>query len=97
LDVRSRRHLFTPQQYDVIPHRDTLKVEVPFYWGKRVFTVTYRAGFADRPEDIPLALQQAVLSTMAYIYENRGSEGQEPLSFQRIQPWIQYHRTFNLG
>ena len=98
LEVKIRKRVLTPDQYEVVPYHDTFKIESPFQWTKRVFTVIYRAGFGDRGEDVPLALYQAVLSALAYIYENRGEGAdQGPPLFGRIQPWIQYHRTYHLG
>lgn len=97
LEVRSKRRIFDRDEYVVQDYRWTKKVETPFYWGKRTLTVTYTAGFGETPEEIPPALTQAVLSTVAYLYENRGVPQEKQVPFPHVQPWIQYYRTFELG
>ena len=93
--IRVKRRILRPSEYEVEPYRSSLRIKIPFVWGRVPLTVVYWAGFGDRPEDVPLALRHAVMTTLAHIYENRSTTS--VLGFPPVEPWIQYHRRMALG
>jgi uncharacterized phiE125 gp8 family phage protein len=97
LEVKSKRGILEPKEYLWRRHRDTVVLETPFFWGIRTLTITYRAGFGDTPEDVPPTLRYAVLTTLAYLYENRPTPEGPGWGVPSIEPWIQYHRRVHLA
>ncbi len=95
LEVRTKRRVLQPREYEIYDYRGSKCVEIPFVWERRTLTVTYQAGFGTSPDEIPLALHQAVPTTVAHLYENRFSD-EKTVPFPRVQPWIQYHRTYQI-
>lgn len=94
LSVRTRlRALVEGTDYKILNRSHTKAIEIPFRWRRQSITVTYEAGFGEGPEEVPLTLRQAVLSTVAYLYENR--DAKLPLH-PPVDPWIAYYRELML-
>ena len=91
-----RGKVLAPEAYQVNQAHGRTTVEVPFSWKKGPLAVTYEAGYGDDFQDIPLSLQQAVLTTIACLYKNRTCNKVEGLSLGAL-PWIQYHRTYHMS
>jgi uncharacterized phiE125 gp8 family phage protein len=99
LEVRTKRKILAPKDFEIHSKRGKTEIHIPFAWEKRTFTVVYLAGFGETPEDLPLALQHAVLTTVGYLYENRldSQDIRKKNVSQGIQPWIHYHRTLEMA
>lgn len=97
-EVKVGRKTLAQNEYTRIDHLGKTKLELPFSWNRRAVSVTYTAGFGTDPKDVPDALKQAIMSTVTYIYENRypTMPGQNQ-AFQCAQPWIQYHRSYQMA
>lgn len=61
-----------------------------------VLSVKYVTGYGDDPQAIPETLRNTVLTTLAYLYENRGEQKITKQEQPHLMPWIQYHRTYHL-
>jgi uncharacterized phiE125 gp8 family phage protein len=45
----------------------------PYHRGFASFVISGKAGYGDSPDDIPLPLKTAIMTTLALIYEKRGA------------------------
>jgi uncharacterized phiE125 gp8 family phage protein len=95
LEVKLKGKKLNPDQYTVTHAHGRTSIEVPFTWQKNSLCVTYKTGYGPALKDIPPTLYQAVLTTLAYLYENRSPQGTEAPS-TTVTPWIQYHRYYHM-
>jgi uncharacterized phiE125 gp8 family phage protein len=95
IEVRNKKGILDPKQYCIEDHRGTKKVILDFEWNRKPITVRYTAGFGEDPEDVPSAIKHAIFTTIEHIYENR-FDGVHKAPYKTIQPWIQYHRTYQM-
>lgn len=56
----------------------------PTHRGFASFIVTFKAGYGDAGSDVPDLIKQAILQTIAHLYENRGAQEGIPAA-RRIQ------------
>lgn len=95
LEVKSAGKVLKEKDYTVSHVRQTKRISMPFSWNTAKVSVTYTAGFGDKPSDIPETLRHTVMSTVTYIYENRYPTQQN--CYQAVQPWIAYNRSYGMA
>lgn len=97
LNVKAGSKTLEPNQYEITDHQSTKKITVPTFYSRRHISITYRAGFGTTSADLPETLKQAVMSTVLYIYENRYDLTPKASVAQTMDPWIHYHRTYQMA
>ena len=96
LEVKAGKKTLQENNYEITDHQNTKRIIVPLVHTRRSISVTYIAGFGESPDDLPMTLKQAVMSTVLYIYENRYSLNSSQTYHNTAQPWIHYHRTYQM-
>lgn len=94
LEVKLKGVVLNEQQYALVDHNGRFHLEIPSA-GTGTVSVKYTTGYGEDPKDIPETLKNTVLTTLAYLYENRGEKKISP-SNGHVAPWIQYHRDYHL-
>jgi uncharacterized phiE125 gp8 family phage protein len=97
-EVKVRGKILTAEQYTLDPAKGFFTLEQPlFRRSSTKVTVTYEAGFGENPEAIPEAIRNAILTAIAYLYENRDNAEPKISLSGAIKPWIQYHKEYHLA
>jgi uncharacterized phiE125 gp8 family phage protein len=97
VEVRSKRRVLQESEYTITHHGSTQKVSLPFSWKNTAISVTYWAGFGETALEISDSIKNAIMTTVAYMYENHLQPSNNSSPYQAIQPWIQYHRTYQVA
>ena len=98
LKVAFRGKKIPETSYDVSNHNGRCKVflkDLHGFYLKGTLAVEYQTGYGKTAQDIPQTLKNTVLTTLAYLYENRG-EASLPVSPVRPMPWVSYHQNYHL-
>lgn len=94
IEVKYHKKILSEGEYEVEPKGDSLQITVPFRWKSPDVEITYRSGFGDHADDVPKALQHAVLGTIEYLYENKGDL--KALEHQTA-PWLRAYRCYRVS
>ena len=82
----------TQDKYILLPE-DTLYCMTPLYSvTPSGIVITYTAGYGDTPQSVPRDIRQAILITVAGLYENRETGGVSPEARELLKPY----RVFQL-
>ncbi|MGL5784832.1 MAG: head-tail connector protein [Alphaproteobacteria bacterium] len=98
IEVKVKGKLLRADQYHLDMAKGFIALELPlFKRSSTKATVTYEAGFGENPDDIPEAIRNAILTAIAYLYENRDNSEPKLSLSTAIKPWIQYHKEYHLA
>lgn len=95
LEVRYNGKELLEGKYEFFDRNGRPGIQVLFPVSEGVLFVRYITGYGEDPKDIPETLKNTILTTLAYLYENRGEE-KNPKNESQKDPWIQYHRNYHL-
>ncbi|MGL4371416.1 MAG: head-tail connector protein [Alphaproteobacteria bacterium] len=97
-EVKVKGKILEAEHYSLDMAKGFIALELPlFRRSSTKVTVTYKAGFGEKPEDIPEAIRNAILTAIAYLYENRDNAEPKLSLSAAIKPWIQYHKEYHLA
>lgn len=82
------------EEYELVDQGHATYLKTPFSWRNTKIEVTYEAGFARKPQDVPQALRHAILGTVKYLYKGGAINAKE--IYDQTAPWLQAYREYRL-